>query len=228
MIHTIDELVSAMVAAPVLNKREFVRAHVEGKDVLDLGCVAHSLERCIAGRDRWLHHTITTSARSVIGVDILGSEIATLSKMGYNMICADALALRLDRTFDAIICGDLIEHVTNPGALLETMRSHMNDGGSGLITTPNPFGVSRFFNILADGWLAINREHTFWLCPQTMLQLLERSSLELESFAWLITDFPMPTFHRLWGKLLNPAAKLIAAARPVFRNDYGIIVRKKR
>ncbi|OGS17692.1 MAG: hypothetical protein A2219_02240 [Elusimicrobia bacterium RIFOXYA2_FULL_50_26] len=227
MITTLDELLSAMSTAPLEHKRDFVRARVEGKDVLDIGCVAHSLARCTGDRERWLHHTIKTAARSVLGVDILSNEISGLATMGYNMICADALTLRLERTFDVVVCGDLIEHVTNPGALLDTINVHLNDTGVALITTPNPFSASRFFNILADGWTAINKEHTFWLCPQTMLQMLGRSSLQLESFVWLTSDFPMPTFHRLWGKLLNPAAKLIAAARPVFRNDYGVVVRKK-
>ena len=148
--------------------------------------------------------------------------------MGYDMICADALSLRLDRTFDVVVCGDLIEHTTNPGGLLATIAHHLRADGLGIVTTPNPFAVGRLFNILADGWTDINTEHVCWFCPQTMFQLIERSGMFIERFSWLKTDHPVWTKRRYWGRLLNRLAPLIASKRHALRNDFGVVVRKKQ
>jgi glycosyltransferase involved in cell wall biosynthesis len=109
---------------------------------------------------------------------------------------------------------------------LETIAYHLRDDGKALVTTPNPFAVSRLFNILADGWTAINTEHVSWLCPQTMFQLVERSHLFVSDFCWLETDFPMPTRARFWGRVFNYWAPVIAGKNQLLRNDYGVLLRK--
>ncbi|MEW5801264.1 MAG: methyltransferase domain-containing protein [bacterium] len=221
------QLIRSAKNARYIPKHEFIRLHVKDRDVLDLGCVAHSLSFCLNFPHRWLHNTIRSHARSALGVDLLEKEITELQKMGYNVIYGDAQTLRLGRKFDVVVCGDLIEHVANPAALLDTMACHIQDDGIAIVTTPNPFAITRFFNILADGWTAINTEHTFWICPQTMFQLVDRSRLCVADFSWLKTDFPMLTTHRFWGPLLNSIAPRIANKNQLFRNDYGVVLRKR-
>lgn len=222
----LNDYLSMVKRSPYIGKREFIRNYVSNKNVLDLGCVAHTVERCINSPDTWLHNVICKNARSVLGVDLLEKEVQELCKRGYTMICADALAMRLDTKYDVVVCGDLIEHVNNHYSLLETIKYHLLSDGVALITTPNPFAVSRFFNILADGWTGINPEHVCWFCPQTMFQLVERSGLTIDSFFWLETDFSMPTEHFIWGKLFNRIAPLMARWNQFFRNDFGVVLKK--
>ena len=196
-ISQLDDFIASIRRAPYEHKRDWVRSNVKGKDVLDLGIVAHSLDFCLNHRDTWLHEIIKNNGSYVLGVDILEPEVNELRRMGYNVLAADVLTLRLDRKFDVVVCGDLIEHVSNPGALLETIAYHLRDDGTALVTTPNPFAISRIFNILADGWTGINTEHVSWLCPQTMAQLVERSHLFVSDFCWLEQIFrcrPEPVF----------------------------------
>jgi len=211
----------------VIGKRDFVSRHVAGKDVLDLGFVAHSLESCLQNPEAWLHGVIRKHARRVLGVDLLEQEVAKLREMGYEAIHDNALTVRLESKFDVVVCGDLIEHVANPAALLATIEYHLAPDGVALVTTPNPFAAARFFNILADGQTAVNVEHTCWFCPQTFYQLLLSSGLEVRDFYWLETDFPMPTHHRLFGGALDWASRFLARRNHLFGTDFGVVLSKR-
>ena len=227
-LYSATDFVDAARGAPYLPKREFIDERVAGKDVLDLGFVGHSLDACHRSPDGWLHNAIRSRARSVLGVDLLEEEVARLQEEGYSALAADALALRLDARFDAVVCADLIEHVTDPAALLDTIAYHLRDDGVGLVTTPNPFAVNRFLNILLDGWTPINTEHVGWFCPQTIFQLVERSGLYIDEFYWLATDFPMRTRRPVLGPLANLAGPWIARKNPLLGNDFGIVLRKRQ
>lgn len=227
-LYNATDFVDAARRAQHLRKREFIAERVDGKDVLDLGFVAHSLDACYRSPDGWLHNAIRSRARSVLGVDLLEEEVGRLQEMGFSALAADALTLRLDERFDAVVCADLIEHVTDPGALLDTIAHHLRDDGVGLVTTPNPFAVNRFLNILLDGWTPINTEHVDWFCPQTIFQLVERSGLFIDEFFWLATDFPMRTRRAVLGPLANLAGPWIARRNPLLGNDFGIVLRKGR
>lgn len=221
------QFIHAARHAPHAHKRAWIKVVVRNKEVLDLGVVAHTLDNCLRHRDQWLHALIKDESASVVGVDILAAEAKELQRMGYDVVVGDATRIRLDRKFDVVVCGDLVEHVSDTGGLLETIAFHLRDDGIALITTPNPFAVTRFFNVLADGWTDINAEHVSWICPQTMFQLAERSPLFIEDICWLETDFPMPTRRRYWGGLLNALAPRITKRRPLMHNDYGVLLRKR-
>lgn len=147
--------------------------------------------------------------------------------MQFNIIFGDALTIRLEKKFDTVVCGDLIEHVTNPGALLDTISYHMDDDGTGLITTPNPFAINRFFNIFFDGWTPINQEHTCWFCPQTIYQIVDRSNLYIDDFFWLKTEYLMLTQKPVIGTIVNNFGYQISKRRKIFHNDFGIVLKKR-
>jgi SAM-dependent methyltransferase len=212
--------------SPFISKREFIRQFVSGKDALDLGVVAPSPQQVKDRSEKWLHGFIRRHAKFLLGVDILEEDVLELQNKGYNVICCDVLNLRLNRKFDVVICGDLIEHVMEPGLLLDTIAYHLRDDGVGLVTTPNPFAINRLFNILFDGETPINYEHVFWLCPQTMFQLIGRSMLYIEDFYWLKTDFPMWTKHRFLRIFANFLGPIISQKNKLLHTDFGVVLKR--
>ena len=160
---SVRQFLAHMRTAPYRNKREWILSFVTGKDVLDLGIIDDYGIEYAVGSEKCLHGHIKKHAASVIDVDILVDEVTELRKLGYEVESADVQTVRLDKKFDVVVCGDLIEHVTNPGALIETIDYHLRDHGVGLVTTPNPFSVGRFFQILAEQWTGVSREHVAWL-----------------------------------------------------------------
>lgn len=211
--------------AQYLSKPDFIMQYIDGKHVLDLGVVAHSIDCARSKSEQWLHGLIAKHAKSVLGVDLLKEEVAQLQEMGFNIICQDALTMRLNKKFDVVVCGDLIEHVSCPAALLETIKAHLTVNGIALLTTPNPFSINRFFNIIFDGLTHINHEHTCWFCPQTMYQLIKRCGFQIIDFYWLATGFPMYTKRRFWGAAANTFSKIAVRKNNLLNTDFGVVIK---
>lgn len=213
--------------SPKVKKKEFIIKHIVQKKVLDLGIVAHDLNNYRQNLDTWLHWHVVKNAKYVLGLDILENEIRILKEEGFNVICADASEFKSTQLFEAAICGDLIEHVDNPGTLLRNIYANLSDDGILIVTTPSPFAISRIMNLLFDKSTSINEEHICWFCPQTLLQLGERCGFYIHDFSWLDTEFSMPTVHRLWKYIASFASTLINKNNNIFSNDFGIVFKKK-
>jgi 2-polyprenyl-3-methyl-5-hydroxy-6-metoxy-1,4-benzoquinol methylase len=159
---------------------DFLSVLVKDKEVLDVGCVEHSAEA--EASEFWMHRHLVRGARSVLGVDILESDVEELRSRGYNIVCADATTDWLGRKFDIVFAGEVIEHVVNPGGLLSNLRRHLKDDGRLMITTPNPFyalnGMVPVFSWERRFW---NPDHVAWYCPYTLASMFRKTGYEMES-----------------------------------------------
>jgi len=154
----------------------FIGEFVRGKKVLDIGCMNHSARA--SSDDRWLHGHVVRNAASVLGLDILESDVAELRQQGFNMVCADAMTADLGDTFQTIIAGELIEHIEDPGMFLRNMRKHLSSDGELLLTTPNVFfGLHFAESIFKSPYNTWNPQHVAWYCYFTLENLLNRAGL---------------------------------------------------
>ncbi len=174
---------------PTVVKDDFIVVECQGRTVLDVGCIDHSIRRIEELGDRWLHRRIAEVAAEVVGVDILAEEAAELRGRGYEIVVADAQYLRLDRRFDRVVLGDILEHVENPGDLLATALCHVSPGGSILLSTPNPFYAGRLMTALARNYVGVNPEHVAWFDPKVLFRLGHRVGLEVVDFHWARTRY---------------------------------------
>lgn len=127
---------------------DFIRPYVEGKKVLDVGPAelvgtAHKHKE-----ERWLHKKMASVAAEVIGLEINEEQARALRNMGYDIRLGDAESFDLSETFDVIVAGELIEHLSNPGEFLKCTRRHLRPNGILLLTTPNRFGGLAFLKVL--------------------------------------------------------------------------------
>ena len=103
---------------------DFLSVSVKDKEVLDVGCVEHSAEA--EASEFWMHRHLVRSARSVLGVDTLESDVEALRSRGYNMVCADATTAWLGRKFDGSRCsrwsGGSGTPIASPGIVLTLSR----------------------------------------------------------------------------------------------------------
>lgn len=157
------------------DKLEWILPRVEGKRVLDLGCVRHDLEETKKGH--WLHGLIADRASSVLGVDYLEREVDELKKQGYKVVCDNVETMDIGDTYDVVVAGDLIEHLNNFGNFIDRVMIHMKDDGRFLVTTPNPVNLMRFLKVMFSGRAGANPEHTCWFTEQTLVQLAQRYGL---------------------------------------------------
>jgi len=195
--------------------QDFLSDLVRVKDVLDVGCVDHTAT--LEATDTWLHKHIVRSANSVVGLDLLEPEAAKLREKGYDIRSGDACSVSLDRTFDVVVAGEIIEHLDNPAAFVSNMACHLNDEGRLVITTPHAFFVLHFLeSIFSSGERRWNPEHVCWYCPFTLENLLRRNNLKIESCYYftrsrklrrLLNIFHIPCYGFLASSILIIARK---------------------
>ena len=158
--------------------RDFLSKAVEGKTVLDVGCVDHSAK--LESADTWLHKHLCGSAARVVGLDYNQAEVDELNRRGYHMICGDAMTVDVGERFDIVVAGEIIEHVENPGTLICNLKRHLKPGGTLLLTTPNVFfGLHFMESIFASPYKRWNEEHVAWWCYFTLGNLLRRCGMEV-------------------------------------------------
>src|SRR5689334_1250243 len=106
--------------------------YCKGKSVLHFGYVQHSgVFKEYIDKDEWLHGWMARVATRVVGVDYLPEDIKKIrEEYGVEGYFGDAMDLdkcELNEKFDVIVCGELIEHLTNPGLMLEGVKRFMKE-----------------------------------------------------------------------------------------------------
>lgn len=152
------------------------RVHPDDK-VLDVGCVRHNAERRQRGN---LHDELVQRADQVLGIDRVESEVQSMAKNGYDVVVGDAERLEeLDEesTFDVVIAGELIEHLSNPGLFLDGAYGVTGADGRLLLSTPNPHAIVYTKKLIFDR--NNNAEHTCWFDEQFIEQIAERHGWKL-------------------------------------------------
>jgi 2-polyprenyl-3-methyl-5-hydroxy-6-metoxy-1,4-benzoquinol methylase len=165
-----------------------VEHYCDNKKVLDLGC-GHSPEfEEVWKHGRLLHKKIHEVSREVLGLDLDESVVERMRQLGFHVVCDDAenpQHMNGAGTFDAIVAGDIIEHLNNPGAMLKAMKSRLAPNGVFVISTPSPFRwYNPFFAMIGHEFN--HPHHTAWFSPLTLTTLAERHGYQV--VRWHVMD----------------------------------------
>ena len=163
---------------------EIISEFCRDKEVLDVGCVQHDLTNVDLGT--WLHNHIVEISSHTTGVDYLEDAVNELVKRGYNIVHGDVnKPLSIDRKFDVIVVGNLIEHLSNFEGLLSNINRLLKPDGVVLVSTANPFYNEQYFFSAFNNDIIINPEHTCWIDPVALDQLASRFGLYTEQVRWI-------------------------------------------
>lgn len=158
-----------------------------GKKVLHLGCVGFAdlpdADRVKLAKQS-LHYELTNSA-DTIGIDYSQNAINYYRENGVfnNVLFGNVEKLdevAIDSYFDVIIAGDIIEHVSNPGLMMDGLKRFFHKDTVFIITTPHAFGLLNFIRH-ASGRFVDGKEHVMTFNAINLTQLLDRHGYELES-----------------------------------------------
>ena len=156
--------------APVVDRTKFILEKCKNKRVVNFGSA-------------WgmLHGDIKSVAAMTFGVDKvepadlivdLDDEFAPLNE--------------LPAAIDVYVCGEIIEHLANPGLFLKKLRKAMNSGGEKdarlIVTVPNALASVLQYHA-RRGMLNVNEDHCFWFCWKTLQTLLSRYGFIIEERA---------------------------------------------
>jgi predicted TPR repeat methyltransferase len=168
-----------------LAKDDFILRMSSGRSVLHLGCVGFTDlghdDRVQAAR-RSLHWKLTNCAETV-GIDRSADVIAGLAQLGIfdNIVAGDVERLDeapIARTFEMVIAGDVIEHLSNPGRMLDGIKRFCDRGTRLILTTPNAFGAPNFLRY-CFGRFREGDEHVMSFNLQNLATLLRRHGYEV-------------------------------------------------
>lgn len=115
----------------------------DGKAVLDLGCAGGFMAEALARRGA--HVTGIDPAADAIAVARTHARAEGL-RIGYDVGVGEALPYE-DDSFDAIVCVDVLEHVTDLNRVLTEVARTLRPGGVFLFDTINRNPLARFATI---------------------------------------------------------------------------------
>jgi 2-polyprenyl-3-methyl-5-hydroxy-6-metoxy-1,4-benzoquinol methylase len=168
----------------------WVLSRIEGKNCLDIGCIEHDLS--YTEKPSWKHKQFVDVASRVVGVDILEDYAEVLNQRGYDIRVCDATSDEyLGEKFDAVVLGDVIEHVENPVNLIRFALRHLNDNGEIIVKTPNPYYIDNITKFAKNRHF-VNFEHIAWYTPTMALEIARRSGCKLAAYVVFPRKRPWP------------------------------------
>ena len=168
------------------SREEIIQKFIKNKNILDIGCVSDKTESNykFAG----LHKFLLKNTKNVLGIDINEKGVNYLKKKGYNIIKGNAENFKLNKKFEVIVAGELIEHLSNPGLFLDTTNNHLKENGCLILTTPNAFGLRYYLRRILN-ILNVNKDHVLWHDEKTIMQLLKRHQFKVIKLKYTYDDY---------------------------------------
>jgi SAM-dependent methyltransferase len=174
----------------LVQRLDVVRELCAGKSVLHLGCTNYPYTEESIRDAMLLHDDLAAVASDLWGLDSDERGIEMLTARGSTqMVRGDLEALEavdLERSFDIIVAGEMIEHLNNPGLFLNGIRRFMAPDSRLIVTTVNAYCGMRFlwYGLRGKGGKSefVHPDHVAYYSYHTLKVLLERHELEMESF----------------------------------------------
>lgn len=206
-----------------VSSEEWVIRQCKDKTVLHLGCAGDFTLQL--GKEACLQYQLCKVAKKVVGIEINQDSLnkilpfcpksETVSYYIGNVEQLDRLKIE-EQKFDIILAGSIIEHLSNPGLMLDSVRPFCHTPGKHksqlLIVTPHVWGMLQFLRVAFTRNESINPEHTCWFSIPTLTELCSRYgffSLEFktgyglrrQTFLWELKKSTGVLFFRLFPHL---------------------------
>jgi 2-polyprenyl-3-methyl-5-hydroxy-6-metoxy-1,4-benzoquinol methylase len=184
--------------------------------ILDLGCAAGQLGKKLLGLKK---------ASEVIGVEIFKPAAEEAAKY-YTFVHqgdVEGMSLNYDHYFDYVICGDILEHLSDPWTMVAKIYKWLNSEGILICSIPN----IRHWQILRDliifgKWNyteagILDNTHLRFFTRRTFLEMLKNAHFHIE-------------YNDMWisGEKKNMANKATLGFFKEFLGSQVVVVAKKR
>lgn len=195
----------------LVQRVEFIKKICAGQKVLHLGCTDYPYTAQAVENDMLLHFKLERIASALYGFDFDQKGIDVLRESGgKNLYRADLEKLEevnLDETFDVIIAGEMIEHLSNPGLFLKGIQRFMNPKTKLIITTINAYSGMRYliYGLRGKGGRnePVHQDHVAYYSYKTLSLIIERENLKVEDFLFYDLGAEHRPFNRWFYNVFN-------------------------
>jgi GT2 family glycosyltransferase/tetratricopeptide (TPR) repeat protein/2-polyprenyl-3-methyl-5-hydroxy-6-metoxy-1,4-benzoquinol methylase len=151
----------------------------DAREILDIGCGAGRLGRAIKHRQNARVRGIEYSPDAAQAARACLDEVHQGDIEGMESPFAEDM-------FDAIVCGDVLEHLRDPVAVLRKVRSWLRPTGRLIASIPNVRHHSVIRSLLAGNWTyepagLLDRTHLRFFTRREIEKMFFRAGFELES-----------------------------------------------
>lgn len=184
-------------------KYSVMESHLHGK-LLHVGCIGPGVDENLD----WFHRWLVTQSEEIVGIDLDEEGVEQARLEGYDCRVADAENFNLGKKFDTVVAANVIEHLNNPGGMIQSAKDHLADEGQLVITTPRTFTPQNLLRELHGG-IDPNHDHVAWYCKETLRHILNRYGLEMTAYeAWGFDRVGVTTLDRAWRRIERVLARV--------------------
>jgi GT2 family glycosyltransferase/glycosyltransferase involved in cell wall biosynthesis/SAM-dependent methyltransferase/Flp pilus assembly protein TadD len=150
----------------------------EAQTILDVGCGAGRMGEALKRRQRC----------RAVGIEKCADAAAEARGRLDEAIVADVEGDGLDlsdRTFDCVVCGDVLEHLREPGRVLSRLAQHLTPDGTVVASLPNVRNCEVLRDLAAGFWSyepagIMDQTHLRFFTLGEALRLFAESGLQVE------------------------------------------------
>jgi 2-polyprenyl-3-methyl-5-hydroxy-6-metoxy-1,4-benzoquinol methylase len=155
--------------------------------ILEIGCGSGNTGRLAIARQK---------CSKYYGVELNASVAVVAEASLYEVLCGDVETLDLpwaSEQFDALIMSEVLEHLTDPWALMRKLHRHLKPGALVIAGSPNVAHYKVILMLLRGDWQlaergVMDRTHLRWFTPRTYARLFEETGYEVLSTTCLGQD----------------------------------------
>lgn len=166
------------------------------------------------------------------GWDAVGVEPSTFasdyarSELGLEVLTGDLFAAQLPRaSFDAIVMGDVIEHLRVPGEALDHVRKLL--APDGILWLALPESGSRLATVLGRYWWSVLPTHVQYFSRHSITTMLERHGFEVLELTTAPKAFTvgyyldrLNGYSPVTGRTLKRVAQAVGVAERMWAPDF--------
>ncbi len=204
----------------IRSRFDLLKEYLTNKSVLHIGCSDWPLTEDKVKTKDLLHQFLESITRELYGIDTSVEGISIMQKSGIeNIFLGDIYNLHNDKNllserFNILLISEVIEHLTNPGLALESVRTYIlktNPKCKVIFTVPNYHNY--WFNIYFGlrNKEVVHHDHKFYFSYRTFRTLIENYDFEVEDFYFiLLYKYPQATKKRIILRLLSKISPCMA------------------
>ena len=153
-----------------VERQPYIMAHCKDKRVLDFGCVGHT-----PGELGKLGIELKKITKEYWGIDSRPYNDDRIIQLDVEHNSWDVIP---DVQFDMVICGEIIEHLSNPGFFLDNLKRF---NCPIICTVPSAFN-EEIHNWMRQGVELVNAQHVAYYSYYTFCNLVERHGYGVREF----------------------------------------------
>jgi 2-polyprenyl-3-methyl-5-hydroxy-6-metoxy-1,4-benzoquinol methylase len=193
------------------------------KRVLELGCGPGMITRLLAGQQcRVTVLEMDPQALEAVAQYCEAVHACDLNDPAWPAKLADA------EQFEAIVAGDVLEHLTDPWTTVERLVPLLAEGGHVVISLPHAGHNALIASLIASDfayqpWGLLDKTHIRFFGMHNIQELCERAGLKITEVDYVVKPPEYTEFARRWRQL--PGATRLALSANPFGSVYQVVVK---